>query len=90
MATIYSPRKTRSQTASGISPAETATLTPEAEILHTILRELGRLREEQKTDRETMQTELRRLESQLSHYNNISAIRDGACEVGSHEGSCRE
>jgi len=41
---------------------------------------------------EMTQAELRCLESQLSHYNNISARRDGACEIEgdttSHEGSC--
>jgi len=55
--TVHSPR-TSSQRATGAAPAETATTPPDGEILRTILQELGRLREEQKADRELMQTEL--------------------------------
>jgi len=37
MTTLHSPRRTRSQTATGAPLAETAALTPESEILRTIL-----------------------------------------------------
>jgi len=89
MTTVHSPKRTRSQTTTGIPYAEIATTTPKAEILRTILQELERLREKQKADDAA---ELRRLELQLNHSNNISATRDVAHEVGggfaSHEGSC--
>jgi len=82
MTTLHSPRRTRSQTTTGALSAEAATSTPEAEMLRTILQEIGRLREEQKNDRESTQAELRRLESQISRSNNISATGDGACVIG--------
>jgi len=92
MTTLHSPRRTRSQTTTGTPSAETVASTPEAEILRIILQEIGRLREEQKTDRESTQAELRRLESQISRSNNISARRDGACMIGdssaSRDGFC--
>jgi len=92
MTTLHSPRRTRSQTATGAPSAETATSTSEAKILRTILQEIGRLREEQKIDRESTQAELRRLESQISRSNNISATGDGACVIGessaSRDGFC--
>jgi len=72
--------------------------TPEAEVLRSILQEIGRLREEQKAEREATRAELRRLEqdiSQLSRNNNISvtqgeshafginsAARNEACVTG--------
>jgi len=43
--TEWSPKRTRSQTATEAAPAEMA-MTPDAEILRTILQELGRLRKE--------------------------------------------
>jgi len=92
MATLHSPRKTRSQTATGAPSAEVAASTPEAEILRTILQEIGRLREEQRTDRESTQAELRRLESQISRSSDIPVMRDGACGIGdgsvSRDGFC--
>jgi len=87
MTTLHSPRRTRSQITTGAPSTETAASTPETEILRTILQEIGRLREEQKADRETTQAELRRLESQISHSNNISALRDGTCVIGESSAS---
>jgi len=46
-AMIHSPRRTCSQTAVGTAVAEMSTSTPEAEVLRSILQEIGRLREEQ-------------------------------------------
>jgi len=67
MATVHSPRRTRSQTTTGA--AETATMTADAEILRTILQELEQLQEKRRSDQELMQTELRRLEQlELSAY----------------------
>jgi len=77
-AMIHSPRRTRSQTTVGTAIAEMSTSTPEAEVLRSILQEIGRLREEQKAEREATRAELRRLEqdiTQLSHINNISVTR---------------
>jgi len=76
---IHSSRRTRSQTAMGTAVAEMSTSTPEAEVLRSILQEIGRLREEQKAEREATRAELHRLEqdiSQLSRNNNISVTRD--------------
>jgi len=86
-AMIPSPRRTRSQTTVGTAVAETATSTPEAEVLRSILQEMGRLREEQKAEREATRTELRRLEQnifQLSRTNNISAARGETQIVGNN------
>jgi len=92
MTTLHSPRRTRSQTTTAAPSAETASSTPEAEILRNILQEIGRLREEQKIDRESTQAELRRLESQISRSNNISVTGDEACVIGdssaSRDGFC--
>jgi len=88
---LHFPRRTRSQITTGAPSVKTAS-TSEAEILRTILQKLERLREEQKADRKSTQAELRRLESQISRSNNISAMRDGACVIGdssvSRDGFC--
>jgi len=64
MAIVHSPRRTRNQATT--RAAEAATKTADAKILRTILQELGQLREERRADRELMQTELRRLEQEIS------------------------
>jgi len=79
----------RSQIAAEVTPIETATTTLKAEILRTILQDLEGLREEQKMDRELMQTELRRLEKdifQLSRFENILVARDETRAFGVSSG----
>jgi len=89
MRTVHFLRRTHSQTATRIPSAETATTTLEAEILHAILQKLGRLREEQKANRETTQVDLQVIPIIFPRHGT-ECVKSGAVPRRSRGPVCRE